>query len=48
LGGIEVELLSLGHVLEALLGEVILLDVGLVKIQAGLEHGDQFFWGVKG
>lgn len=46
LGGVEVKLLGLGHVLKALLGEVVLLDVGLVQIKAGLEHRDQFFWGV--
>ena len=46
LGGVKVKLLGLGHVLKALLCEFVLLDVSLVQIKAGLEHRDQFFWGV--
>jgi hypothetical protein len=44
--GVKVKLLGLRHVLKALLCEFVLLDVSLVQIKAGLEHRDQFFWGV--
>jgi hypothetical protein len=38
-------LLGLGHVLESLLGELVLADVGLVEGKALLEDHDQFFVG---
>jgi len=46
LGGVEVELLGLGHVLEALLGEVVLVDVSSVEVEAGLQDFDQLISGV--
>lgn len=44
--GGKLELLSLWHVHESLLGELVLLDVGVVQVNAGLEDWDEFFWGV--
>jgi len=37
-------LLSLWHVHESLLGELVLLDVGVVQVNASLENWNEFFW----
>jgi len=42
--GREVELLTLGHVHESLLGEVILLLVSCIKINAALHDRNEFIW----
>jgi len=41
LSGVEVELAGLGHGLEALLGEHVLLDVGILEVLAALENGNE-------
>ncbi len=38
LGGREIKLLGLWHVLEALLGEVILCEISLMQLEALTEH----------
>jgi len=44
--GGELELLSLGHLLEAQLGLLVLLLVSIVEVDAALEHWDELFWRV--
>jgi hypothetical protein len=47
LGGVEVKLLRLGNVLKTLLGEFVLLNVGLVQVKTLLEHLDELIWWVE-
>jgi hypothetical protein len=42
----EVKLFTLGHVHESLLGELVLLLVSSVEINAALHHWDEFLWWV--
>jgi hypothetical protein len=42
----EVELLTLGHVHQTLLGEVVLMLVGFVQLNAGVQDGDEVIWRV--
>lgn len=44
--GREVELFSLWHSLETLLGKVVLLDVSLFQVLALLKHGNELVWRV--
>jgi hypothetical protein len=46
LSGVEVELLCLGHVLKSFLGKFVLLHVGFMEVEAGLEDLDELIWGV--
>jgi hypothetical protein len=46
LGRVEVELLALGELLEAGLGELVLLDVSIMEVNAGLQHNDELIWRV--
>ena len=48
LGGVEVELFGLGHGLEALLGEHVLLDVGLFELLAALKDCNKLIMGIFG
>jgi hypothetical protein len=44
--GRELELFTFGHVHETFFGELILLLIRLVEVDARLKHWDQFFWWV--
>ena len=46
MGRVEVKLLALGELLEAGLGELVLLDVGIVEVNARLQDNDEFIWRV--
>jgi hypothetical protein len=37
-------LLALWHIHESLFGELVLLDVSLLKLNAALKHWNEFFW----
>ena len=45
LGRREIELFGLGHVLQSLLGELVLREVGLVQLEALLEYNDELVMG---
>lgn len=42
----EFELLSLRHAHQSFLGQLVLLLVSVVKINAALKNGDKFIWGI--
>jgi hypothetical protein len=46
LSWVEVKLLGLGELFKARLCELVLLDVGIMQVNAGLQDNDEFIWRV--